>query len=292
MKYFLKIETRQKSIFLQGGASIAAHLLLSYLMGTAALQAQAQSIIPATDGTGTTVTPDGDRFNISGGKTSQDGANLFHSFQQFGLTEGQIANFLSHPNIRNILGRVTSNNPSIINGLIQITGGNSNLYLLNPSGIIFGRNASLNVPGAFTATTATAIAFDSGWLNASGSNNYAALVGTPSGFYFGSAQPGSIINAGNLAVQPGQNLTLLGGSVISTGSLSAPNVNITISAVSSDNNTVRISQEGHLLSLEFSPPLPLSPSSPPFTPVSLPQLLTGGGGEHATGLRVIPSWLT
>ncbi|MGB3204505.1 MAG: hypothetical protein WBB28_05915 [Crinalium sp.] len=37
---------------------------------------QAQPILPATDGTNTLVTPDGNRFDIQGGKTSGDGANL------------------------------------------------------------------------------------------------------------------------------------------------------------------------------------------------------------------------
>jgi large exoprotein involved in heme utilization and adhesion len=74
---------------------------------------------------GTIVTPSGNRFDIEGGTLSQDGANLFHSFQQFGLDANQSANFLSNPEIRNILGRVVGGDASIINGLIQLTGGNS-----------------------------------------------------------------------------------------------------------------------------------------------------------------------
>jgi filamentous hemagglutinin family protein len=84
------------------------------------------------------VNTNGNQINITGGQTSGDGANLFHSFQEFGLSDGQIANFLSTPEIINILGRVSGGNPSLINGLIQVTGGNSNLFLLNPAGIVFG----------------------------------------------------------------------------------------------------------------------------------------------------------
>ncbi|MEK0193571.1 hypothetical protein, partial [Microcoleus anatoxicus] len=62
-----------------------------------------QSITPANDGTDTTVNTQGNRMDIGGGKLSGDGANLFHSFQQFGLTETQTANFLSNPAIQNIL---------------------------------------------------------------------------------------------------------------------------------------------------------------------------------------------
>lgn len=93
------------------------------LVGAIAQQpAQSQSIVPATDGTGTLVTPDGNRIDISGGHLSGDGANLFHSFTEFGLDSDQIANFLSQPDIQNILSRVVGGNPSIINGLIKVSG--------------------------------------------------------------------------------------------------------------------------------------------------------------------------
>lgn len=248
---------------------------------------KAQPIVPAADGTGTNVTPDGDRFHITGGKTSQDRANLFHSFQQFGLREGEIANFISNPAIRNILGRVVGGDPSIINGLIKVTGGNSNLFLINPAGIIFGANASLNVPAAFTATTATNIGFDAGWFNAAGANNYNILNGNPSIFYLNISQPGSIINAGNLAVLPGENITLIGGTVVSTGSISAAKGNITIAAVPGEN-AVRISQEGYLLSLEIRgiDGGLLAQNGQLSLPLSLPQLLAGTGTNSATGISI------
>ncbi|MEO1340546.1 MAG: hypothetical protein AAFV28_05220 [Cyanobacteria bacterium J06635_13] len=66
----------------------------------------AQSVTPNDDGTGTIVNTDGNRIEIEGGSLSGDGKNLFHSFEQFGLSESQIANFMSNPNIRNILGRI------------------------------------------------------------------------------------------------------------------------------------------------------------------------------------------
>ncbi|MFM9267232.1 CHAT domain-containing protein [Tychonema sp. BBK16] len=243
-------------------------------------------ITPATDGTNTQITPNGNQFNIQGGQQSSDGANLFHSFQQFGLTQGQTANFISNPNIRNILGRVVGGDASIINGLIQITGGNSNLFLMNPAGIVFGTNASLNIPAAFTATTATGIGFGNNWFSAAGTNNYTQLVGNPNTFAFTNTQPGGIVNLGSLAVKQGQNLSLLGGTVLSTGQLAAPGGNIIVAAVPGEN-LVRISQPGNLLSLEIKAQ-PVAGSLPQnwVLPVaSLPQLLTGGGGS-ATGVTV------
>ncbi|MBW4493705.1 MAG: CHAT domain-containing protein [Oscillatoria princeps RMCB-10] len=273
--------------------SLAANLslllaVLPYLGAFAsATPALSQPITPAPDGTGTAVTPQGNTFNIQGGSLSSDGANLFHSFQKFGLSSGETANFLSNPDIRNILGRVVGGDASYINGLIQVTGGNSNLFLMNPAGILFGPNASLNVPASFTATTATGIGFGSGWFNAVGSNDYNILVGTPSAFNFAVLQPGAIVNEGNLSLTSGNSLTLLGGTVINTGTLSSPGGNITIAAVPGES-AVRISQEGHLLSLDIEP-VALTGAEVPavLQPLSLPQLLTGRPDfGHASALSV------
>ncbi|MBE9104386.1 CHAT domain-containing protein [Nostoc cf. edaphicum LEGE 07299] len=247
--------------------------------------AQAQQIVPAADGTNTIVTPNGNRLDITGGTTSGDGANLFHSFQQFGISPEQIANFQASPALQNILGRITGGNASFINGLIQVTGGNANLFLMNPAGFIFGANASLNVPSAFTVTTANGIGFGSSWFNAIGVNDYNALVGNPNGFAFSTNQPGAIANAGNLVVGTGQNLNLLGGTVVNTGQLSAPGGQIAVTSVPGQN-WVRLSQPGNLLSLEIQPLASSStqPNNWTIPIASLPELLTVGN----TGLTVNP----
>lgn len=239
--------------------------IVCLLEALTAVIASAQSITPAVDGTGTIVNTNGNTLNITGGKLSGDGSNLFHSFQKFGLNSGEIANFLSNPNIQNILGRVTGGNASIINGLIQVTGGNSNLYLMNPAGIIFGTNASLNVPASFTATTATGIGFGNNWFNATGNNNYTALVGTPNNFVFNTSQGGSIVNAGALAVSAGNNLTLLGGTVVNTGAIASPGGSITVAAVPGEK-LVRISSAGNVMSLEVAVPTAADGTALPLYP--------------------------
>ncbi len=246
---------------------------------------RAQSIVPAADGTGTIVTPDGKRFDINGGSLSGDGTNLFHSFEQFGLSHGEIANFLSNPQIQNILGRIVGGDPSIINGLIQVTGGNSHLFLMNPSGFVFGTNAQLQVPASFTVTTGDGIGFGSNWFSAAGGNDFQALVGNPTDFGFAIAQSGAIINAGNLVVGSGQDLTLLGGTVVNTGRLSAPGGEVIVTAVPGGNR-VRLTVPGNVLSLEVEP-IALSGSQPndwtlPIT--ALPTLLTVGASGLDTGL--------
>ncbi|WP_446384592.1 filamentous hemagglutinin N-terminal domain-containing protein, partial [Coleofasciculus sp. E2-BRE-01] len=259
------------------------------LVAKTAPTTNAEPITAAPDGTGTVVIPEGNQFNISGGSLDADEANLFHSFQEFGLDAGQIANFLANPHLRNILGRVVGENPSLINGLIQVTGGTPNLYLMNPAGIVFGENAQLNVPADFIATTATGIGFgDNLWFNAFGDNNYLQLIGDPNQFAFDLSQSGTIVNAGNLAVSPGQNLTLLGGTVINTGELTAPGGQITIVAVEGSNR-VRISQSGQLLSLEITAPRNQDGVLLPITPLDVAELLTGSADKVETGVDVTAS---
>ena len=253
-------------------------------------------ISPANDGTGTRVNRNGNEFRIDGGTLSGDGQSLFQSFEEFGLSANEIATFLSNPDIENVLGRVVGGNASVIDGLIRLSGGDSNLYLMNPAGVIFGSNAQLDVPGSFTATTANGIGFDNTWFHAIGENDYAALVGNPSAFAFSMSNPGSIFNSGELAVNAGQSLTLLGGTVINTGTLTAPGGTITVAAVPGEN-VVRISQDDALLSLELetlegaeairaTPRQTNAPNTLPFTPLDLPTLLSGSGLNHASEITV------
>ena len=276
----------------KSNSRLLTRVLQTIPLGTALLiaiapqPAQAQPI-EAADGTGTLVNANDNQFDITGG--TQSGANLFHSFQQFGLNDGQIANFISNPTIQNILGRVVGGNPSVIDGLIQVTNGNSNLFLMNPAGIIFGGGASLNVPASFTATTATGISFGDNWFSASGTNDYGALEGTPTGFAFTVSELGSesglVVNLGSLNVEQG-NLTLLGGSILNTGRLSTPNGQITVTAVPNEN-LVRITQEGQLLSLEIEPlGAGTQPNDWTVPILALPDLLTGDDADEAGGIFV------
>ncbi|NER47842.1 MAG: filamentous hemagglutinin N-terminal domain-containing protein, partial [Symploca sp. SIO1A3] len=262
-------------------------LLIGRISHAAPAQVQplviAQAIAPAQDGTGTTVIPNGNGWDIQDGTVSGD--NLFHSFDQFNVEPNQTANFLTSPTIHNILGRVVGGNPSLINGLIQVTGGNPNLFLMNPAGIIFGNGAQLNVPADFTATTATGIGFADGWFNAFGVNDYTNLSGYLNDFRFDSSSPGGIINAGNLAVGEGQNLALVGGTVVSTGTLTAPKGRVTVATVPG-TSLLRVSPAGNILSLEIEPPTDAQGNPVLMTPLMLPELLTGDGGNLELGLVV------
>jgi filamentous hemagglutinin family protein len=234
-------------------------------------------IRPAIDGTGTIVRLQSNRFDIHGG--TQVGNNLFHSFVQFNLNRNQTANFISNPTVQAILARIGGGDASVINGLIQVTGGTSNLFLINPAGLIFGSQAQLDVPASFTATTANAVQFNAQWLPAIGATNYQQLSGSPAQLAFLTPNPGWIVQTGALSVRQGRSLSLVGGVVVNTGTLMAPGGRITIAAIPGEA-AVRIMPNGSVLNLD----VPLSGIR--GDQLALPRLLTGGQLESATGVRL------
>jgi filamentous hemagglutinin family protein len=135
-----------------------ALLLKSFLMGIFLIQlnmpisGQAQPAITSDGTMNTTVNFGGGNYIISDGTIK--GSNQFHSFGRFNVPTGESATFTGPNAIENIIGRVTGGELSDIDGTIASTIDGSNLYLLNPSGIMFGPNARLEVKGSFHASTA------------------------------------------------------------------------------------------------------------------------------------------
>jgi filamentous hemagglutinin family protein len=91
----------------------------------------------------------GPNYAIGANLGKQVGSNLFHSFGQFGLATGEGAAFSGPATVNNIIGRVTGGSPSAIDSKIQSNIAGANLYLINPSGIVFGPNTSVDVSVAF-----------------------------------------------------------------------------------------------------------------------------------------------
>ena len=145
---------------------------------------------------------------IEGG--AQRGGNLFHSFEQFDVPEGRGAYFGNPADVQNIFSRVTSADRSEIFGTLGVLG-NANLFFLNPNGILFGPNASLDIQGSFVGSTGNGIWLgDQGFFSATTPEQSNLLEVNPGALFFNqvAAQGGSITSSGNLAT--GQDLTLAG----------------------------------------------------------------------------------
>ncbi|MCC5663678.1 filamentous hemagglutinin N-terminal domain-containing protein, partial [Nostoc sp. CHAB 5784] len=211
------------------------------------------------------ITRDGNTFNITGG--TQAGSNLFHSFGEFSVPTGSTASFNNALDIQNIISRVTGGSASNIDGLIRANG-RANLFLINPNGIVFGENASLNVGGSFVATTANALQFrNRGFFSATEKNIPSPLLTVnPSALLFnqinqnGGIQNNSVAPAGidpagfnalGLRVPDGKSLLLVGGNVsMDGGRLNAFGGRVELGGLA-EPGTVTLGVNGDNLSLKF-----------------------------------------
>ncbi|BAY23575.1 hypothetical protein NIES2100_33670 [Calothrix sp. NIES-2100] len=148
-------------------------------------------------------------------------ANLFHSFREFNVGEGGRVYFANPAGIENILTRVTGGKVSHILGTLGVNG-TANLFLLNPNGIIFGKNARLDIAGSFMASTANSFVFGDG-MEFSATNPQAPpllKINLTPGLQYGTNDPlRTIENTGNLAA--GQDLRLFAGNLDLQGKLQA-----------------------------------------------------------------------
>ena len=174
---------------------------LAQVKSDSSLGAENSIVSPSVNGTST----------ITGGAIRE--TNLFHSFEKFSVLNGETAFFNNLPNIKNIFSRVTGNTVSNLDGIIN-TNGTTNLFFINPNGIILGANAQLNIGGSFIATTANAIGFGKqGFFSATNPEQPALLTINPNVFIFNQLAPKPITIQENWEFPENKNLFLVGGNI-------------------------------------------------------------------------------
>ena len=180
---------------------------------TLATPALAQITVDGT--TNTNLTPLDNGIQIDDGDRA--GSNLFHSFSEFSVLTGSEAFFNNASDIVNIFSRVTGGNISNIDGLLRANG-TANLFMINPAGIIFSENASLQIGGSFYGTSADSIIFPDGEFSATDLDNPPLItINAPLGLGI-RENPGDIVNRSaadgvGLSVSEGENISLIGGNV-------------------------------------------------------------------------------
>ena len=168
------------------------------------------------------------------------GSNLFHSFKEFNIDSGKSVYFNNPGAIENILTRVTGRNPSQIFGKLGVLG-NANLFLINPNGIIFGENATLDIRGSFIGSTADSIKLNDGteFSATNSSVNPILTISVPLGLQYG-GNPGDIeVLKSKLQVADSNSLALIGGNIkLDGGNLTAPVGGIDLFAVKNGEVTL------------------------------------------------------
>ncbi len=213
------------------------------------------------------VTPQGNIRQIDGG--TRAGNTLFHSFERFSVPTGETAFFNNAVDIQNIFSRVTGSSISEINGVLKANGV-ANLFLINPNGIIFGENASLDIGGSFFATSANSIVFANGTeFRATNPNSPPLLIiNIPVGLGF-RENPGSIVNRSRtttitsddmgqqitttgLQIPSEQTLAFVGGEVrLEGGILTVPEGRVELGSVAG-NSFIGIRSESEGFALNYN----------------------------------------
>ena len=160
----------------------------------------------------------------------QVGGNLFHSFSLFSVGAGDTATFTEDPALNaglppigNVIARVTSGNVSAIDGVLRSEIPNSNFFLLNPAGVIFGGASSLDLPGSLTVSTAQSLVYTGGSeaLSTTVLDDPVLLAAEPAAFGFLGGTAAADVLLGNpdpnvakrLRVADGATFTIVAGNV-------------------------------------------------------------------------------
>ncbi|MBW4505107.1 MAG: S-layer family protein [Scytonematopsis contorta HA4267-MV1] len=248
---------------------------------------QGQIVPDTTLPTNSTVTRTGNIFSINGGTTA--GNNLFHSFERFDVPTQTEAFFNNASSIENIFTRVTGGTVSNIDGVLR-GNANANLFLINPNGIIFGANASLNIGGSFVGTTADAIGFGSGNIFSASSTNQQQplLTINPSALVFNQINKQPIINRSSnsgtgLRVPANRSLLLVGSGIsLEGGKLTAPGGRVELASIAG-SGTVELL--GNNTNLQLNVPTSISRADISLSNAALVNVIAPPGGSIAVNTQ-------
>jgi|GEM_PF-838033 len=201
-----------------------------FYMSGAAASPPAPTTLPqggvVTAGSANISQPNGNQLTIT--QATQQAVINWNSFD---IGSQAKVDFVQPDAHSSVLNRVLSNDPTQIFGQLSANG---QVYIVNPSGIVFGAGSRVDAGGLVASTNNIS---DADFM--AGNNRFVRGAAT-----------GSVTNAGSLNAAPGGYVALIGAKVTNTGSINTPNG----SAILAAGNTVRlpVSSSG-LITMELDP---------------------------------------
>ena len=235
-------------------------------------------VVVTTDITATTTAPlnlgthvdqVGITTQITGGTRPGGGTTLFHSFDSFTLGTGDIAHFMNnmHLSTTNIIARVNGGERSTIDGVLRTNNpldaadpmnfGAANLWLVNPSGLLLGPNARVEVGGSVSMSTANYLRFDGqsalfDMLSSPASLGQLDVAPVVAFGFTGLEPPAPITVQGSmLQVREGRTLSLVGGDITIQGGTLEDGTIQALRAPGGQINLVSVASPGEVLVPSF-----------------------------------------
>jgi filamentous hemagglutinin family protein len=137
--------------------------------------------------------------------------NTIINWQSFSVGKNEITRFIQQNADSKVLNRITGQDPSQILGSLQ---SNGKVFLINPNGVLFGKDARIDVNGL--------VASSLGLSNAdflAGKNNFKA-----------EGQAGKVENQGRITTPQGGQVYLIAPDVENNGIITSPKGNIILAA--------------------------------------------------------------
>ncbi|MEI7826169.1 MAG: filamentous hemagglutinin N-terminal domain-containing protein, partial [Chlorobiaceae bacterium] len=190
----------------KGNGKVPSSPLKSFALLAALFAAAgpAYGLDPGALPSGGTITAGSGTISSSGAQmtVNQSSQQMIANWQSFNIGQNAAVRFNQPSVTASALNRITDQNPTQIMGSLS---SNGQVFLLNPSGIIFGKTATVNV-GGLVASSLTML--DSDYL--AGKNKF-TNTGTA----------GEILNQGRINVSNGGVVALIAPKVTNEGSITA-----------------------------------------------------------------------
>ncbi|SFU77077.1 YDG domain-containing protein [Pseudoduganella namucuonensis] len=136
--------------------------------------------------------------------------NAIINWQSFSISPNEVTRFIQQNGDSRVLNRIVGQDPSKILGALQ---SNGKVYLINPNGVLFGKDARVDVNGLVASTLAI--------------SNTDFLAGRHN---FGGDGAGKVVNQGAIVTPNGGQVYLIASSVENSGVITSPQGDVVLAA--------------------------------------------------------------